>query len=267
MTGSQAGDIVRRATRRAAREVKSLSPSREIRGLFAKYDIAGHRRVYLVHIRKTAGTSLNNMFLSLGGGDGSSTFDALTRDPIHQVVIGERVFVGWNRRLINRGDYFYAFSHIPYHELQLPPDTFTITTLRDPVARVVSHYRMLCHFRDARIDHPCMRTEGPWLGSSFDDFLARMPRQHLLNQLFMFSKSMDPVEAIDRIAELTHVMFTERFDEGVDRLVQRARLPLEAMHVRRSTNEISLTNSAEDRLREILRPEIDVYSSLFSAWT
>ena len=112
-----------------------------------------------------------------------------------------------------------------------------------------------------------MRTEGPWLGSSFDDFLTRMPRQHLLNQLFMFSKSMDPVEAIDRIAELTHVMFTERFDEGVDRLVQRARLPLEAMHVRRSTNEISLTNSADDRLREILRPEIDVYSSLFSAWT
>ena len=39
------------------------------RDISRNYNLRGYRRLYLVHIRKTGGTSLNNMFLSLAGSD------------------------------------------------------------------------------------------------------------------------------------------------------------------------------------------------------
>ena len=53
-------------------------------------------------------------------------------------------FVGMNPRLIRDGRYFFASSHLPKHQIVLPPSgTFHFTALRDPVARVISLYRYL----------------------------------------------------------------------------------------------------------------------------
>ena len=199
----------------------------------ADHDIAGYRRVYHVHIRKTGGTSINQMFLSLVG-DGPSLYNRLAASLTGRKKLNGHVFVGWNKRYINRGHYYYAFSHVPRHRLDLPPGTFTLACFRDPVQRVLSHYKMLRTFAENGIDHPCMKEEGPWLGRSLGDFIERIPPRHLLNQLYMFSERFDVNEAHDRIQNLSHILFTETFEEGVAALNGKLGLDLRPVHARKS---------------------------------
>ena len=135
--------VSKRALRWAwARTSEALSSGR-LRQLCSTYDLNGYDRMYLVHIRKTGGTSLNNMFLSVSGYDSQALYQELANRPTHRVIRNGLVFVGWDIASINRGLYFYAFSHHPFHKLSLPERTFTFSCLRDPMKRVVSHYNML----------------------------------------------------------------------------------------------------------------------------
>jgi len=47
--------------------VKVRVEGRSYSKLASSYDFSGYKRIYLIHIRKTGGTSLNYMFLSLSG--------------------------------------------------------------------------------------------------------------------------------------------------------------------------------------------------------
>ncbi len=108
-----------------------------------------YNRIYHHHVRKTAGSSLNAAFWTLGGLEAAKT-DA---DPTQQVVESNGMkFVAYNSALIEAGDYFFSTSHIPAWRLDLPSDTFTITILRDPAARVMSYYRYLLWARALHAD-------------------------------------------------------------------------------------------------------------------
>jgi len=228
---------------------------REIDGL-ADYDLSGYKRIYLIHIRKTGGTSINNMFLSLGDkNDPASFYQDLAGKSDHRLIRNGKVFVGWNKRYINKGKYFYAFSHIPLHHLKLPEGTFTVTCFRDPAKRVISHYRMLNEFSKKEIEHPCMKLEGKWLGSSFDDFLDRIPKEHLLNQLYMFSGSFDVNRAFERIMNVSHHFFTEDFAKGIQGLNEKLGLNLDSIHIRKTEWNCKITQHNLDRLREMINEE------------
>jgi len=195
------------------------------------------------------------MFLSLGGESREDVYRRLNKKPNHRVISNDKVFVAWNRWLIQKGCYFYAFSHIPQHELRLPDRTFTITCLRDPAERVISHYKMLEEFRRENIPHPCMKTEGRWLGSSFDDFLERIPKEHLLNQLYMFSKKFDVNEAQDNILKCSHFFFTERFSQGISHLSSKIGIQLKPVRLRTSTIDFDVNEKETNRLRMRLEDE------------
>ncbi|MBI5007633.1 MAG: sulfotransferase family 2 domain-containing protein [Nitrosomonadales bacterium] len=221
----------------------------------ASYDLGGYKRIYLVHIRKTGGTSLNHIFLNLQTGDSASLYENLARSPDHRIICGDKVYVGWNVRYINAGNYFYAFSHTPLHELDLPEGTFTVTCFRDPVKRVISHYNMLMNFQVNKIDHPCMAIEGKWLGNSFEDFLQRIPEEHLLNQLYMFSARFDASEALARVAGLSHYFFTEDFARGIDELNTKTGLNLKPLHIRKASFSASIPEESIEKLRGMLARE------------
>jgi len=214
------------------------------RKIVAHYNISGYKRIYLIHIRKTGGTSLNHMFLSLGDSDAQSFYEDLARARGHRLMRNGKIFVGWNFRLINNGNYFYAFSHTPIHKLKLPEGTFTITCFRDPVQRIISHYQMLMNYSINHIPHPCMATEGKWLGGSFDDFMDRIPQEHLMNQLYMFSESFNIDEALQRVNSVSHYFFSEAFSKGVQVLTKKIGLELTPVHMRKSQpfGEISENN-------------------------
>jgi hypothetical protein len=224
----------------------------------------GYKRIYLYHIRKTGGTSLNHILLSIDTENvtGAEIYSQLPHANAFRVIHNKKVFVGWNKKLIGAGNYFYAFSHIPAHELKLPLDTFTVTCLRNPVDRVLSLYKMLLFYRDNRIPHPCMAREGKWLGGSFKDFLSNIPPQHLSNQLYMFSRTFDVNEAFDHIIRCSHFIFTENFTQGVDELAVKLAKSIKAVHVRKSPLKLDIDPACLEKLRSRLEPEFSLYARL-----
>ena len=70
----------------------------------ANYNIAGsHKRIYHIHIRKTGGTSLNNIFLSLSGSEPSMLYNKLANSNTFRLKDNEYIYVGWNKFLIEQG--------------------------------------------------------------------------------------------------------------------------------------------------------------------
>jgi hypothetical protein len=224
----------------------------------------GHKRVYHFHVRKTAGTSLNAAFWALGGLDLQAMSD-------RQEVEGNGLrFVRGNRQLIEKGDYFFANSHQPAHELRLPPETYTITILRDPAARVISYYRYLLWARG----NPTAREAEPFIddvvaessfldrrlslrrrGASFRDFLDRVPPERLLAQLQMFSARFDPSEAAEAALACSATCFTETYPADLRRIAAELRLDLREKRERSFGERVVLGDDEDELLRERLAPE------------
>lgn len=230
----------------------------------ANYDLNGYRRVYHIHVRKSGGTSLNHMFLAFGQetDQNITMYKELAETKDHRLVRNGKVYVAWNNGLINQGNYFYAFSHLPLHLLKLPPHTFTVTILRDPLKRIISLYKMLVEYRDNKIDHPTMKIQGPWLGESFDDFLGRIPPEHLLRQLYMFSPTFDVNESFERITNCSHFMFTEDFGTGIASLNSKLGIELQPIHIRQSQSAPSISEKQISRLRDMLAKEYELTTRL-----
>lgn len=215
----------------------------------------GYDRIYYYHIRKTAGTSLAFAFMNLGGSDFNDRPKQRWYDQHGWIVHGDYVFVTHNRYLIQRGHYFFADAHIPAHELQIPGNTFRITILRDPVARVISHYRMVRHWREQGLQHPGKARAENNPGKDFSDFLDKIPRAHLLRQLYMFSKTFNVDEAIAAVSRLNYVMFTEAFGEHLNRLGSLLQLNLCSFSEKAGYGSVAISEDERARLREMLAPE------------
>ena len=227
-----------------------------------EYDIeGGYKRIYHYHIRKTAGTSFNNAMLSLGGEDGNEVRMRLVQSKSLKTISKDKVYVR-KRKHIERGSFFYGYSHSPCHQIKIPSDTFTITILRDPVKRVLSHYKMLKGFEMNNIQHPCMEIEGEWLGNSVEDFLSNIPQEHLLRQIYMFSSSYNIEEAYSNIINCSYFCFTEEFKEGICDLSQYLKIDIPILHVRKTNLEININQEGIDRLKKILEPEYKLIGKL-----
>jgi hypothetical protein len=241
----------------------SLRERIRVKRLAGKYRIGDHwKRIYFYHVRKAAGTSINYAFLSLGGETGRDVYEKMPSLHNHRILSGNKIFLGWNRSLIERGDYFYAFSHIPAHELRLPDRTFSFTCIRDPAQRVLSHYKMLLEYRESPAPPAWFEKEGDWLGEGFRDFLSKIPQEHLLNQLYMFSSTLNPDEAFNRITHCSHCFLVEGFSRGITELSEKIGIELNPMHVRKTLTDPHISSEEVERLHSILEPEYILYDNL-----
>jgi hypothetical protein len=224
----------------------------------------GYRRIYHYHIRKSAGTSLNSAFWSLAG------LNLKEMGRRSQVVQNGLIFVRHNPKLIKGGQYFYANSHNPSHRIFLPPKTFTITILRDPLSRLLSYYKYLYYVAN----NPLAQETEPYyeevlkqskcLGSSFESFLNQIPKRDLLNQLHMFSSDYDIQEACDRIMQLSVICFTETFEQDLGSINQKLGLSLQQRRDRSFSQPIKITNQDLEHGRDVLKAEFDLIEKVKS---
>jgi len=132
-----------------------------------------------------------------------------------------------------------------------------VTILRDPFKRVLSHYKMLVQIGEKdekpRFFEKC---EGAWLGSGFSDYLDNVPKEHLLRQLYMFSKDFDVREAHDNVRSCSFYFFTDNFAEGLENLGTVLNIRLTPLH-RRSTQgmRVEIPDKAKEKAMELLEPE------------
>ncbi len=233
------------------------------RRLAQSYELPdGSRRVYCYHIRKTAGTSLFHSFLALGGEDPTEVWRRLAASRLPRAVSGRYTFVVNHRRLLAGGAYFFGRSHHSATNRPLPPKTFTVTILRDPIARVRSLYDFLVAGDDPDLPVRVSDQVRRKAEDGFDAFLDRTPTTFLLNQLSMFSSRFDVSEAADRIAECSSVFFTEDFKDGLASLGRRLDLPLAMHRVRVSREREPLTEPQIERLRSKLELEYELLRRL-----
>lgn len=219
----------------------------------------GYERIYHFHIRKTAGSSLNFAFRNaiLDGFPATEKNAAFFRR--NWAVHAGRVYITHNKYLIERGEYFYGDGHAAFHEVNIPPNTFMITILRDPLRRILSHYRMLMHWKHNGIDHPAKGKEQAYLGTSFADFLDRVPRNHLMRQLYMFSERMDVAEAVENISKMNFIMMTESFSQHLQRLGSLLQLDLRPFAEKASYGAVDEPGARErERLAGLLAPEYEL---------
>ncbi len=219
--------------------------------------------IYHLHIRKTAGTTINFAFLSNANSQNTQEFfSSIVNKFNHRQIRNNKIFIGWNTHLINKGHFSYAFSHEPFHKLNLPSKVFIFTCLRDPVKRVLSHYNMLKYFQINDINHPCMKIEGKWLGHSFDDFLSNLPKEHLLNQVYMFSSTFDTQEAREKLLSLNKIIYTENIEEGLKDLELMTNWKLPISNQNKFNYKEELSSSQINRLRDKLIPEYELLASI-----
>ena len=221
-------------------------------------------RIYHYHIRKTGGTSINKMFHSLSGELPDRVYDRLASTNPRQIRVNHFVFAAWQKNLLEAGDYHYGFSHIPFTQLTLPERTFAFTCFRDPIKRVVSHYRMLRELREAETAHKCLTVEGAWLGNSFAEFLENIPDAHLLNQLYMFDEGLRIDRALKNVRSLDHWIFLDDFASGIASLNKKAGLRLPVMHTRRGAVKYSPDPVELEILQLRLQPEYEFLQRLKS---
>jgi len=245
------------------RDVADMRFDPTYRRLAADYHLPdGSRRVYCHHIRKTAGTSLFLSFLSLGGEDPMDVWRRINGARLPRTVSGRYAFASVHRKLLAEGDYFFARAHRPVVEQPLAPDTFTVTVLRDPVARVHSYFDYLVVGDTPDAPGRVAERERRTAYDGFDAFLDRVPAPHLLNQLHTFSTTFDVAEAVDRVAACSSVFFTEGYTDGLADLGARLAVPLTVHRARVTGSRSSLTDSQLERLRAMLEPEYELLRRL-----
>jgi len=234
------------------------------RNLTSGYDFHGEfDRIYFYHIRKCGGTSVNHMFLGLSGEDAGNVYRRLSA--ASRTISGGKVFVAHGKRLLQQGHYYYGFSHRPAHQLNLPDRTFTFTCLRDPVKRLVSHYRMILEYKKLGKRGGNLDREATWFGDDFGEFLTNVPKEHRLNQLYMFSENYDVEEAYHNITRCSCWFLLEHFAEGITRLSSGLGIGLQPAHVRKTILGIDINDEDLERAKEMLEPEIRLYEKLKAA--
>ena len=126
---------------------------------------------------------------------------------------------------------------------------YSCTIIREPLERLLSHYRMILgnlrrfieNAKDYTPKEPPIR--GPknedsmtWVQHGFNQFLEIYPKEYREHQLYFYSPSGKSGEAFDNIIKNTQIILFDRRQEGLDRFVEKINRDL--AHINRSVGQI-----------------------------
>lgn len=225
------------------------------------YHKLGGRPVHLLHIRKTGGTSINFSFLALAGGDPRAVWLKMREDGVEVFNVGRFRFVTRNKELIEAGAYTYSHAHLPRHELDLGPEVFTVCSIRDPVDRLCSHYRMVSEYVELGVKKSWLDRESQWLGEGVVDFCRNMPVERRQAQLYCFSHSGNVAEATEVASRVSFLFNFAKFEESLMCLGKELGVNLKNFHERRTVQQ-DVSQYERDALADALYEELRLFESL-----
>jgi len=193
--------------------------------------------------------------------DGMTLLDDVWGGHRHRVAVNGLVFQTGDKSHIEAGKYFYAWSHIPAHDLRLPDNTLKITILRNPLSRVLSHYRMLLDAKAAG-NWKVLDQSDQLLGGSFGEFLSRVPPERLMQQIHHFSPTFDPEEAYERVRECHCCLLTEGLAASLQSLSGLVGLELVPLWANRSSARPFIRPKDIGKLREMIDPCVRLYNKV-----
>jgi len=223
-------------------------------------------RVYHVHLRKCAGTSLNSAFWNLAGLN-------LQKVGSRAVITkGDFVFVRNHKKLIELGNYFFGNSHTPFWGLNLPDKTFVFTMMRDPVSRLLSLHRYYRWIKTA--DPASAAAKEPYYHSLVNnmgdipesplEFAKLLKRQTLEPQLYAFSQNFDTNEALVNLSKIHAVYFHDHFETALNHLSSKTGYDLRVLRERSFSSNMenmSLTVVEKKSIKELLSQEYEFYEA------
>ncbi|HLU85045.1 MAG TPA: sulfotransferase family 2 domain-containing protein [Vicingaceae bacterium] len=221
----------------------------------------GYDGIYHYHIRKTGGTSINTAFLKLYTVKDSIYHD-LNIQLDNRLIINNHIYITNNKLLAEYTPYFYAFAHRPSHKLNISKNKFLFTCLRSPIDRMFSHYNMIKTSYEKNENRYDYKDLYQCLGNNICDFVNNLPKELVLEQIYMFSKNYNTNEAFDNIMNLNAVLLTEHLTEGFLELKEKLNLPLNYIHTRKANVITYLNNDEKDFLISKLTPEIELYNKI-----
>lgn len=221
-----------------------------------------YKRIYFYHIRKTGGTSLNQMFFQLFDPNTEVNFEQIRSSDDKRIKISNNYFVSSNKNYLEAGDYFYGYSHFSFQDLNIPEGTYKFTIFRNPIDRIISHYRMVLDYSKNNVNLYWVDIEKKWLGNSFADFIEALPKERLLSQLWMFSKNYDIEEALINVSSLDLFFTLENFEKGIFELSKSLEFFLSPLHKRKNTIEVEISQHDIERLKNLLLPEYQFLKEL-----
>ena len=126
---------------------------------------------------------------------------------------------------------------------------YSCTVIREPLERLLSHYRMILRNYRQFIENAKYYTSkkpiigGPknedsmaWVQHGFNQFLEIYPKEYREHQLYFYSPSGKPEEAFYNIIKNTQIILFDRRQEGLDRFVEKINRDL--AHINRSVGQI-----------------------------
>lgn len=226
--------------------------------------------IYFHHIAGTGGRSVIQSFLGQAGS--KETYGVFFHVGGNVVIRGRRFHRSSAPPYV---DTYFACSHSPVYECELPSDAFRFTLMRDPITRFAGRYRQ--HHMLVRMGK---RDVSGWVGDDVLDCAQKMPRLKVLRQLAMFSRTFNVAEASAELRKLNVILRCETMVESMATLTQMLQLdpPLRAYTEREHGMIQSAVSPKElargrrrvmaevkkhyDALREIFDPEYKLMEAL-----
>ena len=196
------------------------------------------RRIAFVHVPKTAGTSLGNIFSELYGQRVIHVNLPSNEGDFPSLLAG---------RCLSMDDFDVVSGHMPVGFARtIYPNLFMLSVLRRPIDRVLSDYRYVL----GKSDHPLHERLASGMWSRLDFFRCKYASNIQCRRLFPFEKNEDGVYyktindqtlldgALDTLGKLDCVGLTERFADTLKLIAAKLDWP--------SVPEIRFDNRTEN---------------------